>query len=62
MRMKVFFSRCLSVVAAIVIPFLYVDAIKKIKNDEDTLVNKIVLGICSGVIIWTILMTIHWYD
>jgi len=61
MQMKVLFSLCFSVVAAIVIPFVYVDAIKKIKDDEDTLVNKIVLGICSGTIMWTILMTIHWY-
>jgi ABC-type cobalamin transport system permease subunit len=48
-----------SIIAAIVMPFLYIDATKKVKNGEDTLFNKIALGICSGVILWTILMMIR---
>ena len=50
----------LSVVAAIAIPFLYIDAMKKVKNDDDSVIlNKIALGICSGLIVWMILMMLR---
>jgi len=49
----------LSVISAIAIPFVHIDAVEKVKNDKDTLINKIALGIFSGIIVWTILMMIR---
>jgi hypothetical protein len=49
-----FFYLC--IIAAVVMPFVLVDAIKQIKNEKDTLFHKIILGACCGIIMWTILM------
>jgi len=48
-----------AIIAAIAMPFSYIDAMERIKNNKDTLPNQIFLGICSGIIIWTILMMIR---
>jgi len=53
-----YFFFWLSIIAAVVIPFVYIDAVEAIKNGGNTLGNKIIIGICSGVIMWTVLMTI----
>ena len=45
-----------SVIAAMIIPTQYIDAVRKIRDKEDALINQIVLGLCSGVIMFTVLM------
>ncbi len=54
-----YFFFALSVIAAALMPSIYIDAIKKVKDGHSTLLNKIILGICGGVIAWTVLMMIR---
>ena len=49
----------LSIASAVIMPFIYINAMQKIKDGDDSIIlNKIGLGICSGIIMWTILMLI----
>jgi len=45
----------LSLVAVFVMPFIYIDAVERVKSNKDTIIHKIVLGICGVAILWTIL-------
>ena len=51
----------LTIVSAVVIPFIAIDALKAVKNEKDTLLHKIALAVCGGIIMWTVLMMIRPY-
>jgi len=49
----------LSIIASATIPGVLLDAVKSINDGEKTLIHKIVLGVCSGIIMWTLLMMLR---
>lgn len=49
----------LPLVAVFTMPFVHIDAIKRVKDNGNTALHKIVLGVCGVIILWTILTALR---
>ena len=55
------FLRTLSLIAIFIVPLVYMNAMRGVRDHKPTGIHELVLGVCGVIILWSIFNTFMWW-